>query len=106
LQQREFEIAAHQTASEDLAAAREKAIRVIEKLRGLRLSRAHFRSWNEQAVIVRGADSVLDRREKTRPASAAIEFGFGAKERQIAGRTSEQTGAMLVIERAVRPRLR
>jgi transposase-like protein len=27
-------------ASEDLAAAREKAIRVIEKLRGLRLSRA------------------------------------------------------------------
>jgi hypothetical protein len=66
----------------------------------------HFRSWNEQAVIVRGADSVLDRREKARPASAAIEFGFGAKERQIAGRTSEQTGAMLVIERAVRPRLR
>src|SRR6266446_6111288 len=60
----------------------------------------HFRSWNEQAVIVRGADSVLDRREKARPASAAIEFGFGAKERQIAGRTSEQTGAMLVIERA------
>src|SRR5262249_25354037 len=60
----------------------------------------HFRSWNEQAVIVRGADSVLDRREKARPASAAIEFGFGAKERQVAGRTSEQTGAMLVIERA------
>ena len=27
-------------ASDDLAAAREKAIRVIEKLRGLRLSRA------------------------------------------------------------------
>jgi hypothetical protein len=27
-------------AGEDLAAAREKAIRVIEKLRGLRLSRA------------------------------------------------------------------
>ena len=41
-----------------------------------------FRSWNEQAVIVRGADSVLDRREKARPASAAIEFGFGAKERR------------------------
>src|SRR4029077_5695942 len=60
----------------------------------------HFRSWNEQAVIVGGADSVLDRREKARPASAAIEFGFGAKERQIAGRTSEQTGSMLVIERA------
>src|SRR6516162_1652597 len=64
----------------------------------------HFRSWNEQAVIVRGADSVLDRREKARPTSAAIEFGFGAKERQIARRTSEQTGAMLVIERAgIRP---
>src|SRR5208337_2907760 len=60
----------------------------------------HFRSWNDQAVIVRGADGVLDRREKARPASAAVEFGFGAKERQIASRTSEQTGAMLVIERA------
>jgi hypothetical protein len=41
----------------------------------------HFRSWNDQAVIVRGADGVLDRREKNRPASAAVEFGFGAKER-------------------------
>ena len=60
----------------------------------------HFRSWNDQAVIVRGADGILNRRKKARPAGAAVEFGFGAKERQIAGSTSEQTRAMLVIERA------
>jgi putative transposase len=37
-------------AGEDIAAAREKAIRVIEKLRGLRLARAHRqtrRAWRD-----------------------------------------------------------
>jgi hypothetical protein len=64
----------------------------------------HFCSWNDQAVIVRGADGFIDRRRKARPASAAVELGFGAKEREIAGRAREHTGAMLVIECAgIRP---
>src|SRR6266516_1832931 len=64
----------------------------------------HFGSRKDEAVIVRSADRVLDRREEARPPGAAVELGFGAEQRQIASGAGKNAGAVLVVERArIRP---
>jgi hypothetical protein len=60
----------------------------------------HFGPRNDQAVIVRTADRVVDRRKKARPTGAALELGLGPEQRQIAPGASEYAGPVLVIERA------
>src|SRR5215469_4292829 len=53
----------------------------------------------ERAVLAL-VDRVLQRRPETRPAGAALEFGLGREQRQIAAGAAESTVAMLVEQRA------
>ena len=41
----------------------------------------HLGAWNHKAVVVRGSDRVVHRREEARPPGAAVEFCFRLKQR-------------------------
>src|SRR5262249_40358582 len=60
----------------------------------------HLGAWNDQAVIVRSAHRILDRRKEARPAGAALDLGLGPDQRQIAPGAAEDARPMLVVERA------
>jgi hypothetical protein len=54
----------------------------------------------DQLEIGPVGDGIRQRLVKTRPAGAAVEFGLGRIERQVAGRAVKDAGALLVVERA------
>src|ERR1051326_7857976 len=53
----------------------------------------HFGPRQDQAVIVRRADRVFDRRVEARPSGAALELGLRPEHRQVAAGASEDAGA-------------
>src|SRR6516225_3319567 len=55
----------------------------------------HLGSRDAKGPVLGGADRVLERPVKARPAGAALEFGLGRKQRQIATRAGEGSFAML-----------
>src|SRR6185437_15825359 len=60
----------------------------------------HLGPRHEQGAILRGADTTLDRRVKTRPAGAALELGRRVVDRRAATRTDEGAGSLFLVERA------
>src|SRR6516164_2621212 len=59
----------------------------------------HFGSRDAQGPVLGGADRVLKRPVKARPAGATLEFGLGRKQRQIATRAGEGSFAMFFQQR-------
>src|SRR5262245_24036416 len=59
----------------------------------------HFRARHQQQIVGRGADRVLERLPEAWPAGAAVVFGAGREQRQVAARADESPPALLVIER-------
>src|SRR5215472_13276051 len=60
----------------------------------------HSGAGHAERTVLALVDRVLQRRPETRPAGAALEFGLGREQRQIAAGAAESTVAMLVEQRA------
>src|ERR1017187_5445638 len=56
----------------------------------------HFGARHAEAAIDGGGNRLRQRREKARPAAAAVELGRGFEQRQAARRAGVHAGAMLV----------
>src|SRR5262249_50227363 len=60
----------------------------------------HRGAGHAERTVLALVHRVLQRRPKTRPAGAALEFGLGREQRQVAAGAAESTVAMLVEQRA------
>ena len=57
-----------------------------------------FGARNQQPEVLAGRDGVGQGLPKTGPAGAAVEFGCGGKQRQLAAAAQILTGALLLVE--------
>ena len=57
-----------------------------------------FSAGNQQPKVLAGRDGVGQGLPKTGPAGAAVEFGCGGKQRQLAAAAQILTGALLLVE--------
>src|SRR5689334_21391313 len=63
----------------------------------------YLSAQHPKCAVLGGAHRIVERLEKTRPTSAAFEFGIRGKQRQVTAGTCESALAMLLQQRA-RPR--
>lgn len=59
----------------------------------------HFRAGHEMAVVLRGANGLVERLEEAGPTAAALEFRVGREQRLPASGAAKRAIAMLVVER-------
>ena len=57
-----------------------------------------FRAWHDQLEIHLGADGVGQGLPEARPAGAAVVFGIGAKQRQVAAGAVERTSSLFGVQ--------
>src|SRR6185437_16657617 len=60
----------------------------------------HLGPRHPEGSVFRGADGIIERLEKARPAGAALELGIGGEQRQVAAGAGEDALAVFPEQRA------
>src|SRR3954454_20479493 len=92
----------HQREPVDAVAQTRRLRAVVEEVAEMAAATAamHLGAQHAEGAVLGLADGVVERLVKTRPAGAALEFGVGGKQRQVAAGAGENPLAMLLHQRA------